>query len=84
MVLLRFHHPTVTLLFQVISSDCQDLYVFISETKKFTDFDNHEALIWRKNNLVYGDWYSGPNGDGTFTLKSQIRASQVSGNMSFE
>ncbi|KAK3914606.1 Cleft lip and palate transmembrane protein 1-like protein [Frankliniella fusca] len=54
-----------------------DLYVFISESKKFTDFDNHEALIWRKNNLVYGDWYSGPNGDGNYILKSQIRTSNA-------
>ncbi|KAE8750235.1 hypothetical protein FOCC_FOCC003043 [Frankliniella occidentalis] len=54
-----------------------DLYVFISESKKFSDFDNHEALIWRKNNLVYGDWYSGPNGDGNYVLKSQIRTSEA-------
>ncbi|KAJ1519561.1 hypothetical protein ONE63_004839 [Megalurothrips usitatus] len=54
-----------------------DLYVFISESKKFADFENHEALIWRKNNLIYGDWYSGPNGDGTFILKSQIRTSDA-------
>lgn len=54
-----------------------DLYVFISESKTFTDFDKHEALIWRKNNLIYGDWYGGPNGDGTYVLKSQIETSEA-------
>ncbi|XP_034254010.1 cleft lip and palate transmembrane protein 1 homolog [Thrips palmi] len=54
-----------------------DLYVFISESKTFKDFDKHEALIWRKNNLIYGDWYGGPNGDGTYVLKSQIQTSEA-------
>lgn len=56
----------------------QDLYVFISESKTFSDFQNKEALIWRKNNLIYGDWNSGPNGDGTHLLKSQIQTPPVS------
>lgn len=54
-----------------------DLYVFISESKKFTDFENKEALIWRKNNLIYGDWYGGSSGDGTYVLKSQISTSNA-------
>lgn len=43
-----------------------DLYMYISEEETFSDFDNEEALVWKKTGLVYGDWTSGPKGDGTY------------------
>ncbi|XP_064624010.1 putative lipid scramblase CLPTM1 [Lineus longissimus] len=42
-----------------------DLHVFLSEQEEFTDFNNPEAKFWFKQGLVYGDWTSGPDGDGS-------------------
>ena len=41
----------------------QDMYVYVSEQEKFNDFANGDALIWLEEELVYGDWTSGVNGD---------------------
>ncbi|XP_047471837.1 cleft lip and palate transmembrane protein 1-like [Penaeus chinensis] len=46
--------------------DNLDLYVYISELETFTDFDDPESLVWVKEDIVYGDWTSGPDSDGTF------------------
>ncbi|XP_033880559.1 putative lipid scramblase CLPTM1 [Acipenser ruthenus] len=43
-----------------------DLHVYISESEHFTDFNNTEALLWEQTDLVYGDWFSGENGDGCY------------------
>lgn len=40
------------------------------------DFDNPKALVWMQEGLEYGDWYSGENGDGTYTHSTQIEASE--------
>ncbi|KAK3593434.1 hypothetical protein CHS0354_020196 [Potamilus streckersoni] len=53
-----------------------DMYVYISEQEDFTDFDNTDTLFWVKKGLVYGDWESGPNGDGSFVQSGQIAASE--------
>ncbi|VDM37406.1 unnamed protein product [Toxocara canis] len=37
-----------------------DLYM-----DQFTSFNERKALFWKETDLVYGDWTSGPNGDGT-------------------
>ncbi|KAH3847763.1 putative lipid scramblase CLPTM1 [Dreissena polymorpha] len=42
-----------------------DLYVYISELERFTNF-SEDSLFWAKKGLAYGDWEAGPNGDGTF------------------
>ncbi|XP_034949729.1 cleft lip and palate transmembrane protein 1 homolog [Chelonus insularis] len=42
-----------------------DLYVFLSEAERFNHFDDPKALIWQENGLIYGDWITGPNNDGT-------------------
>ena len=31
----------------------------------FNEFDNPDAIFWRETNLIYGDWTSGPEGDGS-------------------
>ncbi|KAK0089851.1 hypothetical protein PV325_005158 [Microctonus aethiopoides] len=48
-----------------------DLYVFLSESEHFHQFDDPKALIWRENGIEYGDWTGGPYNDGTrvFTHK---------------
>ena len=55
----------------------QDLYVYLSETEEFSDFNNKAALIWLEEELVYGDWTSGINGDGTYGKDMQIPISEV-------
>lgn len=42
-----------------------DLYIYLSESENFNDYNDDKSLIWQEKNLVYGDWYSGDNGDGT-------------------
>lgn len=51
-----------------------DLYVYLEEDKK-PSF-NDDSLIWFQPNIIYGDWYGGPNGDGTYTLETEITATE--------
>ncbi|KAJ4443509.1 hypothetical protein ANN_05181, partial [Periplaneta americana] len=55
----------------------QDLYVYLSENEKFTDFSNREALIWSEKGLVYGDWHSGANGDGIRVHNIEFKTSEA-------
>ncbi|KAK4296903.1 hypothetical protein Pmani_030639 [Petrolisthes manimaculis] len=43
-----------------------DLYVYRSESEIFHDFKDPESLVWIKEDLIYGDWNAGPEGDGMF------------------
>ena len=52
--------------------------MYISETKTFRDFKNPAALFWKQEDLVYGDWTAGVNGDGNFVKKGHIPVSEVS------
>nr|CAD7261209.1 unnamed protein product [Timema shepardi] len=54
----------------------QDLYVYISERKDFSEFNNPDALVWRQDGLTYGDWTSGPAGDGSRTMSTNINTSE--------
>ncbi|XKL66053.1 hypothetical protein PGB90_009473 [Kerria lacca] len=49
-----------------------DMYLFVSESPLFVDFNDPNSLIWEKNGLVYGDWSAGMNGDGIFTNEVEI------------
>ena len=51
--------------------------MYISEQEKFNDFDNPDALFWVEEELVYGDWTSGMNGDGSYEKKSVLPISEV-------
>lgn len=53
------------------------MYVFLSESDRNPDFDNSHALIWKHDNLVYGDWTAGPYGDGTFKLSTKLTTTEV-------
>jgi hypothetical protein len=55
----------------------QDLYVYLSESEKFNDFSNPEALVWSEKGMVYGDWSSGSNGDGTRVHNIEFKTSEV-------
>jgi hypothetical protein len=56
----------------------QDLYVYLSESEKFKNFSNPEALIWSEKGLIYGDWSSGPQGDGTRVRNVEVKTLEVS------
>ncbi|XP_044254210.1 cleft lip and palate transmembrane protein 1 homolog [Tribolium madens] len=47
------------------------LHVYITENEELSDF-NPSNLFWYKDNLVYGDWTSGPNKDGTYFIEKNI------------
>lgn len=57
--------------------DNLDLYVYISELETFSDFDDPESLVWVKEDIVYGDWTSGPDSDGTFYHSLKIPTTEV-------
>lgn len=52
-----------------------DLYVYLSEAENFKDFKDPNALIWSEPGLIYGDWYGGPNQDGTRVLHHKFSPS---------
>jgi len=51
--------------------------VYISEKAHFSEFSNKSALFWFEEELQYGDWLSGPSGDGSFSKSGQIEISEV-------
>ncbi|XP_055640174.1 putative lipid scramblase CLPTM1 isoform X2 [Toxorhynchites rutilus septentrionalis] len=53
-----------------------DLHVYISEDPLYVDFNDPSSLVWLQEDLMYGDWYGGRNGDGIFTVNTKIRASE--------
>lgn len=53
-----------------------DLYAYMSDLEDVDDqFPEH--LLWRKRGLVYGDWTSGPEGDGCFSVSASFQTSEV-------
>ncbi|KAL1122303.1 hypothetical protein AAG570_003708 [Ranatra chinensis] len=54
-----------------------DLYVYLSEKEVFQEYDDEDALIWKHHGLVYGDWESGENKDGTYTIERTFEPSEV-------
>lgn len=63
---------------QSIAIIFQDMYVYITESKDMKDF-SEDKLFWAKKGLTYGDWESGPQGDGTFVFSGSIPATPVRG-----
>lgn len=50
------------------SGEVFDFYMYLSpKPERFRDFANTHSLIWQQTNLVYGDWNSGENADGSRT-----------------
>ncbi|KAG4066675.1 hypothetical protein HA402_007311 [Bradysia odoriphaga] len=52
-----------------------DLHVYTSEDFDAVNFDDPQSLCWFQEHLVFGDWWSGSNGDGSYTHECKIRAS---------
>lgn len=53
-----------------------DLHVYISEDPAWVNFNDPSSLVWLQEDLMYGDWYGGRDGDGIFTINTQIKASE--------
>lgn len=53
------------------------MYIYLSEQDDFTDFNNEDALFWSLKGLEYGDWTSGPNGDGSYIKEGKIQTPPV-------
>lgn len=53
-----------------------DLHFYVSEDYEFRKFSDASALVWFQDGLVYGDWYSGKDRDGTYSKTIQIKASE--------
>lgn len=47
------------------------LHIYLDENDVLSSF-NPEKLFWYKDGLEYGDWTSGPNSDGTFSMEKNI------------
>lgn len=52
------------------------LWVFVNEEEVFTEFGNSDALFWRKDDLVFGDWTSGVDKDGVFSFSNEVNLSK--------
>lgn len=52
-----------------------DMYVYLSEDFEFKKFNDPAAFVWLQDGLVYGDWYSGTNGDGSYTKSLKFKPS---------
>uniref|UniRef100_A0A2S2Q9V9 Cleft lip and palate transmembrane protein 1 n=2 Tax=Sipha flava TaxID=143950 RepID=A0A2S2Q9V9_9HEMI len=52
-----------------------DMYVYLSEDSYMSEIDDKE-LIWKKTDLIYGDWDSGPNNDGTYSVQTSFTPSK--------
>lgn len=53
-----------------------DLHIYLSENYEFKEFNDSSKLVWFQDSLVYGDWYGGPNGDGTYTQSFSFEPSK--------
>ena len=52
------------------------MYVYISESEKFTTF-NESELFWNLKDIEYGNWNSGENKDGMFVFCNQVEFTDV-------
>uniref|UniRef100_A0A1W7RAS7 Cleft lip and palate transmembrane protein 1 n=1 Tax=Hadrurus spadix TaxID=141984 RepID=A0A1W7RAS7_9SCOR len=53
-----------------------DLYVYISEKEDFSEFNNSDLLKWYQPELIYGDWYGGPDNNGIYSMETEIAISE--------
>lgn len=54
-----------------------DMYVYLSESDSFKEFDDQNALYWYLPNIDYGNWYMGPNNDGILLKNSRFELTKV-------
>lgn len=54
--------------------------MYLSEEREFKNFSDPSSLFWFKPGIIYGDWYSGPSGDGSYSKPTTIIPSEVKQN----
>ena len=54
-----------------------DMYVYLSESEKFKEFNDSSLLYWNLNKIDYGNWYDGENNDGVFTYAGNFPLTEV-------
>ncbi|TMS37155.1 hypothetical protein L596_004147 [Steinernema carpocapsae] len=55
-----------------------EFHMYLSDSNdRFEDFDNADSLLWKESGLVYGDWTSGPNGDGSIVKSVTLPTPEV-------
>lgn len=54
-----------------------DMYVYLSESDYFDNFADPKALYWYLPSIEYGNWNSGPQKDGIFTLNGDFELTKV-------
>ena len=53
------------------------MYVYLSETENFRDFNDSSALYWSIKEIDYGNWNIGENNDGVFTHSGEFPTTEV-------
>ena len=48
-----------------------EMYLYYSEKEDLVNFDN-KKMLWHEKDLVFGNWYDGPYGDGTRKISGHI------------
>jgi hypothetical protein len=54
------------------------MFVYLNEADKFVEFNDEKYLVWKLENIEYGSWIDGLNGDGSFIKTAQIDLTPVS------
>ena len=52
--------------------------MFLSEDEFFSNYSDKDSLVWYQEGLKYGDWYGGPNSDGSYAISKTVTATPVS------
>lgn len=53
-----------------------DLHIYLSESRYFNEFRDPGTKVHSEFGLLYGDWYSGPDGDGCRTFMHSFKPSE--------
>ena len=52
-----------------------DMYVYLKENEHFQGYESDR--FWLEEDLVYGDWTAGLNGDGSFEKSTKLKISEA-------
>lgn len=53
-----------------------DFFVYVGENEFNPNFSDINELIWSQKNIIYGDWYGGPNQNSVYDFKTNIPISE--------
>lgn len=51
--------------------------MYLSDKETFENFSDKSSLFWLEEELQYGDWNGGPNGDGSYEKSGLIDVPEV-------